>query len=75
MAKIDKVKETIGYLKVVFSIFIAIEVSIVGWLFNKGEVISDIKIIISVITIYLIALAIIIVNKKILKRIDELEDL
>jgi len=60
MAKIDKVKETIGYLKVVFSIFIAIEVSIVGWLFSKGDTISDIKIIISVVTVCLIALAIIV---------------
>ncbi|MDQ7068924.1 MAG: hypothetical protein Q9M40_13695 [Sulfurimonas sp.] len=34
MAKIDEIKESIGYLKVVFSIMIAVDVSLVAWLYK-----------------------------------------
>ena len=32
MAKIDRLKEEIGWLKLVFGIFVAVDVSLVGWL-------------------------------------------
>ena len=32
MSKADRLKEEIGWLKVVFAILIAIDVSLVGWL-------------------------------------------
>ncbi|MFP4332509.1 MAG: hypothetical protein ACLFQJ_04355 [Campylobacterales bacterium] len=75
MAKIEKVRELIGYLKIVFGVFIAVGVSLVGWLFQNSEKISDVKIIVAVLTIVCLAVGIIVVNKKILSKIDELEDL
>ena len=32
MSKVDKLKEEIGWLKVVFAILVAIDISLVGWL-------------------------------------------
>jgi len=75
MAKIDKIKETIGYLKVVFGVLIAIDVSIIGWLFKNAQLLSSLKIVISLIAIIVTTLAIIFVNRKILQKIDELEEL
>jgi len=73
MAKIDKVKEFIGYLKVSFGILIAIEISIIGWLFKNEDQLSKVKIMLSIITIIITTIGIIVVNRKILQKIDELE--
>jgi len=32
MAKLDRLKEEIGWLKVIFSISVAIDISLVGWI-------------------------------------------
>ncbi len=37
MAKIDKVKEQVGWLKVVFGLLVAITTSLIGWLFLHYE--------------------------------------
>ena len=75
VAKIDKIKELIGYLKVVLGILIAIDVSIVGWLFKNEEHLSNLKIALSSFAVIIVTLGAIIVNKKILKEIDKLEEL
>jgi len=75
VAKIDKIKELIGYLKVVLGILVAIDVSIIGWLFKNEERLSDIKIVLSSIAVVITTFGVIIVNKKILKEIDKLEEL
>ncbi len=41
MGKIDKIKESIGYLKVIFSILVAIDVSLVAWVFKNSNTIED----------------------------------
>ena len=73
MAKIDKVKELIGWLKVVFGVLVAIDMSLVGWLANSYDK-SDI----AAIKIYLCLFAIVLIsitNKKIISNIDELGEL
>ena len=75
MAKIDKIKELIGYLKVVLGILVAIDVSIIGWLFKNEERLSNTKIVLSSIAVVIATIGVIIVNKKILKEIDKLEEL
>jgi len=76
MVEIDKIKEQIGYLKVVFSILIAILVSTVGWLANHFENIDvmDVRTISSVFIVIVVSIGIIHVNKKIINYINELED-
>ena len=75
MAKIDKIKELIGYLKVVLGILVAIDVSIIGWLFKNEEQLSSIKIVLSSVAVVITTISVIIVNKKILDEIDKIEEL
>ena len=75
MGKIDKIKESIGYLKVIFSILVAIDVSLVAWIFKNSNIIEDAKIIISSIIVVLITIALIFTNKTILDKIDKLEEM
>ena len=75
MAKIDEIKEFIGYLKVVFGILVAVDISIIGWLFKNEGSLSNIKIILSSIVVIITTISIVMINKKILNKIDELEEL
>jgi len=75
MAKIDKIKEQIGWLKVVFGLLFATDISLIAYLFNKIDVLSDIKIILVVFGLFLVTLGITIVNKSAMKKIDNLEAL
>ena len=75
MAKIDKIKEYIGWLKVLFALFFGIDVSLIAFLFlhfEDNSLFKDILVIISlIISLYIT----IFINSKILEKIDELEDL
>jgi len=73
MAKIDKIKENIGYLKLVFSILIAIDVSLIAWIYKNINI--GLKLIIPFIIVVIVTFAIVIVNKRILYKIDLLEKL
>ena len=75
MPKIDKVKEQIGWLKVVFGLLFATDISIIAYLFNKISVLSIIQIIIVLFSLVLVTLGIIYVNKKAINKIDSLEEL
>ena len=44
MAKIDKIKEQIGWLKVLFGLLFATDISLIAYLFNKIETLSVVKI-------------------------------
>ena len=77
MAKIDKIKEQIGYLKVVFSILVAILVSVIGWFASHYDKITilDIRTILSVLLVLILSMGIVYINKKIIYYINELEDI
>jgi len=75
MGKIDKIKESIGWLKVVFAILVATDISLIAWLFNNYDDISIVKSIMSTFIMIVISIAIIVVNRKAMLKIDELEDL
>ena len=75
MAKIDKQKESIGYLKVIFSILVAIDVSLVAWIFKNSVLLEDKQLIVPSIIVLLITIALIYVNKVILQKIDKLEEM
>ena len=75
MGKIDQLKESIGYLKVIFSILVAIDISLVAWIFQNSNTLEDTKVIISSVIVVLITIALIFTNKTILNKIDKLEDM
>ncbi len=77
MAKIDKIKEQIGWLKVIFGVLVAIDISLVGWLANSYDKsdIATVKIYLCLFAIILISIGIVFTNKKALSNIDELGEL
>ena len=75
MAHIDKVKEEIGWLKVVFAIFIATVLSLIARLvenYGKGQ---RLLLVVGGVAAFLIMLAIIKINSVAKQKIDKLEEL
>ena len=75
MSKIDKIKEEIGWLKVVFALLVVTDISLIGWAAQNFAKISMPFLIFAVIAVFGITLAIIIVNRRAYRKFDELEDL
>lgn len=75
MGKADKIKEQIGWLKVIFGILSAVVVSLMGWLAANFNSADKTALVLATILIVCLSLAIGFVNKKAFEKIDELEDL
>ena len=75
MAKIDKIKEQIGWLKVVFGLLFATDISLIAYLFNKIELLSSLKSVLVLVGLLLVTIAIKIVNRKAMHKINELEEI
>ena len=77
MAKIDRLKEQIGYLKVIFGILVAILVSVIGWFASHYDEITvlDIRTVLSFMLVVILSVGIVYINKQIIHYINELEDL
>ncbi len=75
MAKVDKLKEEVGWLKIIFSILIATDISLIAWLSQNYERVITIFLIICTIIVFLIMFAIIWINRVAYQKIDELEEL
>jgi len=75
MGQIDKVKEEIGWLKVVFSLLVAIDISIIGWTFTNFSKTNKILLFLALFLVSLITLAIVIVNRSAYLKIDKLGEL
>jgi len=75
MPKIDKIKEQIGWLKIIFGMLFVTDIFLIGYLFTKISSLSMIKIVIVLIGLIFVTLGIIYVNKKAINKIDSLEEL
>lgn len=75
MSKNEKIKEQIGWLKVIFGILSAVLVSLTGWLAVNYNTSDAITVYIAIFLIVVSAILIIFVNKKAYSKIDELEEL
>ncbi len=75
MSKADKIKEQIGWLKVVFALLFATDLSLIAYLFNSLEILSGIKIALVLIGLCFATLGIIYINKVAMDKIDSLEDI
>ena len=73
MAKLDRAKELIGFLKAIFVLAVAINSSLVAWLFNHPDLNTYSALVI--IGILIALLVIIMLFKYIMKKIVELEDI
>ena len=75
MSKADKLKEEIGWLKVVFAILVAIDISLVGWLAQNYDDAPIFLQIVCSIGVGMITGGVVWVNRVAYRKIDELEDL
>ena len=75
MAHIDKVKEEIGWLKVIFAVFLATALSLIAWLVENYKREPKFLPIVGGVAVLLIMLAIIWVNSVAKRKINKLEEL
>ncbi len=72
MQDIDKVKEEIGWLKVVFSLLVAIDISLIGWAVQNFSKTSILLLSLAAVMGALVTWGIVVVNRRAYKKIDEL---
>ena len=75
MARIDKLKEEIGWLKIIFAILIATDISLVAWVIQNYGKTSLLLLIVGTIGVLLLTLVIIWINRVAYRKINELEEL
>ena len=75
MGKIDKIKEQIGWLKIVFGIATAIDVSLIAWIAKNYNSSTIGLLILSMIIVIISTTVIVLANKTAMMKMDELEDL
>lgn len=75
MAKLDKVKGEIGWIKAIFGIGLVTDISLVAWLVkNFGSSLSA-RFLIGFVVMVMLTIALVLVNRFAYKRINALEDL
>jgi len=75
MPQLDKLKEELGWLKVVFGIFIATTLSLMAWLvqnYNSQSVYLSISVGLAIV---LLTVAIVYINRLAYRKIDEIGEL
>jgi hypothetical protein len=73
MAKVDRLKEEIGWLKVVFAVLVAIDASLVGWLAQNYAKASGLLVLAGTAATVAITFAIVRVNRLAYRRLEQLE--
>lgn len=74
MGRTDKLKEEIGWLKVIFAISIATDISLFAWLIENFRTATPSFVIVGVIGAVLITVAIIWINSVAYRKINQLEE-
>jgi 4-hydroxybenzoate polyprenyltransferase len=75
VAKIDRIKEEIGWLKVVFGILVATDISLLAWLAENFASAPGVQAVVSLVAVVVVTGAIVWVNHLAYVRIKQLEDL
>lgn len=75
MAKLDELKEEIGWLKVLFGIFVAIDVSLLGWLAQNYDKAEFVLLSSALVMVSLLTIGTVVVNRKAYQKMKEIGDL
>jgi len=75
MSKTDKLKEEIGWLKVVFGILMATDISLVAWIAQNYASTNMFLLVFCGMAVVLVTGAVVWVNRTAYRKIDELEEL
>jgi hypothetical protein len=74
MAKIDKLKEEIGWLKVVFGVLVAIDATLLGWLAQNYASAGRLLVVAGTAATIVLSFAVVRVNRLAYRRMEELEE-
>lgn len=74
MSRIDELKEEIGWLKIVFAILVATEISLLAWLGQNYANASVVLIVCAVAIAIVLGMGIISINRRAYRKMDELGD-
>ena len=75
MSKIDRIKEEIGWLKVAFGVAAALDASVIAWLAQNYVPTNMVMVIGGVFAAIAIAVFIVLLNRRVYSRLEELEEL
>ncbi len=75
MAEMDKIKEKIGWLKVIFSLLTAINITLLGWFAQNYKILDVTIFYIALVVVIMCTVGIIIANRSAYKMINKLGDL
>ncbi len=75
MAKLDKVKEEIGWIKAIFSIVLVTDLSLIAWLIQHFDDAKPPLVFVCAITIAVVTIVVVWLNRMAYKKIDEMENL
>lgn len=74
MSKSERLKEEIGWLKVVFTVSVALDASLVAWLAQNFDTASRFLLVAGVVAAVVFAVVVAYVNRLAYRRLKELED-
>ena len=75
MSQIDRIKETLVWLKVVFVALVAIDVSLIAWLAQNFRTAEDVIVVLALLAAVGATVGIVAVNHAAFRRIAQLENL
>lgn len=74
MSRSDRIKEELGWLKVVFAVSVAIDVSLVAWLAENYQTTSELLVVCAFVGVSFTTLAVVWINRAAMRRFIALEN-
>lgn len=74
MAKIDRIKEEIGWLKVIFAALVAIDASLIGWLTQNYSTATMATVIGAIVAATVAMVGIVLLQFLVYSRLEKLEN-
>lgn len=75
MPQIERIKEELGWFKVVFGILVAMDASIAAWIVQNYSTANPVLLTLAVVAMFALVLAVVWVNRRVFDRLDQLEKL
>lgn len=75
MARIDGLKEELGWLKIIFAIAVAIDVSLVGWVAQNFGKTEPVIVVFAILGVATVTGFVVWINRMAYRRIRELENI
>ena len=74
MSKAERIKEEIGWLKVVFAVAVALDASLIAWFAQNYDTAGPVILVSALATASLLSLVVLYVSRVVYRRLKELED-